>query len=110
MTTIKPATPLPWIAEHRPAHNFASAHHWIKTADHNRFVASVVDARNHEQDAAYIVGACNALPRLEAERAELVAALQFAESLLRETAPNPQRQAVCRAHLSALLAKLGEGA
>ena len=72
MTTTKqaaPETPLPW------------------QLDENRFIVrqhfTVADCgpeERHHINAAYIVHACNAYPRLLAERAELVAALRLGRS------------------------------
>ena len=71
MTTKQaaPETPLPW------------------QLDENRFIVrqhfTVADCgpeERHHINAAYIVHACNAYPRLEAERAELVAALHDLEA------------------------------
>ena len=62
-----------------------------------------------DKDAAYIVHACNSLPRLEAERAELIAALRECVSELTKGPMADPVQNVIRANSRALLAKLGEG-
>ena len=71
MTTIKPATPLPWYKESpmqgiRAVSPYGRLYMAHQSPDH----------KVREQDAAYIVAACNAYPRLIAEREELIAALR----------------------------------
>ena len=90
MTTkkIEPSTPLPWHIGMREGHNanmilsYSGADQyndphvcsvsgiWI-----NQPIDKVRDCEGFA-NAAYIVAACNAYPRLEAERADLVAALR----------------------------------
>lgn len=67
--TTEPATPLPWIVNQR--------NRIIAAADY-RAIANCVHGINAEQDAAYIVHACNAYPRL-------VEALREARNEMRET-------------------------
>ena len=99
MTTtmqVKPATPLPILRVN------AAGHRGDYSIDNEG--SSIEFGRFGSREIAHeVVRRANAFP-------ELVAALEFAESCLRETAPNPQRHKICRNHLSALLAKLGEGA
>ena len=66
-THIKPATPLPWLDRR----GYVSGDSTIIAKMHRGYF------EDREKDAAYIVAACNAFPRLMAERAELVAALQL---------------------------------
>lgn len=67
--SIKPATPLPW--------KDANADGEFITGD-GVLIARFLRGSFHdrEQDAAYIVAACNAYPRLLAERERLVEALR----------------------------------
>ena len=68
MTTKQaaPATPLPWTFSHEPRSNVGRIHGRIDP----------VGSTPRPNDAAYIVAACNAYPRLMAEREQLVAALK----------------------------------
>ena len=115
MTTIKPATPLPYHVED---------HTDIYTID-GFFVAtthepgSMVGTRIEYEHAAYIVHAANSLPLLEAElarvageRAELVAALRGIDSAYVEHAKRFPLDVPAKEILAAraLLAKLGESA
>ena len=72
MTATKPATPLPWITDH------STVIYSTERGPHRGAVAEY----GYQQDAAYIVTACNAYPRLLAEREELVQALREACSQL----------------------------
>ena len=91
---MKPEISLPWKTDSR-THIYR---------DEDTYVADTFLA----QDAAYIVHACNNFPRLEAERAELVAALRMCLVAFSEVEPKPEDyEAVNSAAL--LLAKLGEG-
>lgn len=81
--TAKPATPLPWTDPRTIAASFGVWAGDVQVAtcrvvyDDGSTVPYMV---NHDgdaaQNAAYIVEACNAYPRLMAEREELVAALR----------------------------------
>lgn len=62
-----PATPLPWIAHGDSADRMS-----IRQAEAGPSVASMFLTRNDADDAAYIVAACNAYPRLMAEREQLI--------------------------------------
>ena len=111
MTTIKPATPLQWTVErgdgcftirHAEDGRICSLHyaHGIKAQ---------FDCQ--KQDAVYIVHACNAYPRLEAERAKLITALRECMNTLTARGMPTQHEmldAARKAHK--LLSRLSEDA
>ena len=96
------ATPGPWTSERQDEED-GSIYHAIHSRLGYAFVTNVEDDAN----AAYIVAACNAMPRLEAERAELVAALRHLVSMAETRDDGAREDALCTARA---LAKLGEGA
>ena len=78
---IQPATPLPWREGPASTPNAnALGIRGIWTQDKR---TGVGEAYGPRENAAYIVEACNAYPRLLAERAELAAALQRSQAALR---------------------------
>ena len=82
MTTTKqaaPATPLPWKVS-KPQHGRFPAYSIDNGSVKSIAMVSIMARGGTDQDAAYIVAACNAYPRLLAERAELVAALRLGRS------------------------------
>ena len=102
MSTIKPVTPLPWSA----VGPHTAEQHVIMSHRENLGAFK-------RDDAAYIVHACNAYPRLIAEREELIAALREAEKLrpmlLRSHGAVPESVLAFCNIARALLARLGEG-
>ena len=117
MTTKQaaPATPLPWRTDEYIRERICAG------ADRDAQVAKIFtiprganDAqtdRARQQDAAYIVAACNAYPRLMAEREQLVAALRAVVDAYTVTdgvaGKNPAERATIREQARALLARLG---
>ena len=96
MTTTKPATPLPWVV--------SDAIICPDEADEDQAAqAWIADCRTPkgDQNAAYIVHACNAYP-------ELVAALRLVALNGMDSAINHWPGRVCAEAARALLAKLGE--
>lgn len=85
--TAKPATPLPWArleCERVPANKYSAQHYRFYTEGltpegFRNLIATTAPNLRDKEYAAYIVEACNAYPRLMAERDELVAALRFIE-------------------------------
>ncbi len=96
MTTIKPATPLPWTADADSVDVITEDGDFIATTLQPD---SGVGMASEYQDAAYIAHACNAYP-------ELVAALLA----IRDASPTIRNDAALRAVAAGALAKLGEGA
>ncbi len=75
----KPATPLPWVSFHGHERGFNRA--WVKTQPSPMLrgftkEVAVLTGTVADDDAAYIVTACNAYPHLTAINAELVEALE----------------------------------
>ena len=100
---VRPATPLPWVAHQNQRFGYA-----IRDAKGGN-----VANRACSNNAAYIVAACNAYPRLLAERAELVAALRTVAPIIERFAAeaDPQNSVLDqrRDDLRALLRRI-EGA
>ena len=96
---IQPATPLPWIVNMRKH---------IISADGFKDVATTADGKVQVaiDDAAYIVEAANAYPRLLAENARLREALQATQEHL-DARPTDTGLDIIRQKNSALLRKLG---
>ena len=85
MNATKPATPLPWKIVSERANEGMTAPVESEVRGDNRQVAVRLGRLYNDSqkaDAAYIVTACNAYPRLLAEREELVKALREACSQL----------------------------
>ena len=82
MSTPKPATPLPWtVAQAGDPNNvprIMSPAGGVAVLCINRFMGDKGPSKDELQQAAYIVAACNAYPRLVADRARLVEALRDA--------------------------------
>ena len=79
MNAIKPATPLPWKIVSERANEGMTAPVESEVRGDNRQVAVRLGRLYNDSqkaDAAYIVTACNAYPRLLAEREELVKVLR----------------------------------
>jgi hypothetical protein len=83
MTELKPATALPWRVS--PAHQ--------AQVQQSSGIARVTDCYHGQQDAAYIVTAANAYPRLMAENEALREALKASLARIEGDFDNPSLMA-----------------
>ena len=107
--TAKPATPLPYAVGVTDKQPYALRIYAVAPGPEFDFsVAWVrdVDAATLEQNAAYIVHACNAYPQLVADRAELIETLKYV--LVDEPNLIPCALSSCRNVIRNLLRDLGE--
>ena len=98
MTELKPATPLPWETIGEPIADAIIGH---KQTTPMAYIG-------HPENAAYIVTAANAYPRLMAERRELVEALRHLEQAY-SNSHSPQHRANALGSARALLARIEGG-
>ena len=81
---VKPATPLPWRNERSDQGELCIYHQWDNAGTRQRI--STMENVDGQQNAAYIVHACNAYPQLVADREEM---REYLRSIIRNSPALP---------------------